>query len=337
MLTSPTQTTEDKYLDAALRPRVFEDYVGQEKIKNNLSVLIEAAQKREEAIEHILLYGSSGLGKTTLAHIIARKMGGNIKITSGPAIEKVGDLASILTNLQDNDILFIDECHRLNKTIEETLYSAMEDFALDIIIGKGPSARTLQLELPRFTLIGATTRIGLISSPLRGRFGATYRLNFYEQEDIESIIAHSAKILKIEIDCDKALKIIANAARRTPRVANRLLKRVRDYSQVRGDGIINEQTAKEALAMLEIDQYGLEPADRHLLEVIITKFNGGPVGIKALTASSNEEAETIADVHEPYLLQTGFLARTPRGRVATKLAYSHLGIKCEEEENKLRF
>lgn len=337
MLTSPKQTTEDKYLDAALRPRSFEKYVGQDKIKNNLSVLIEAAQKRGEAIEHILLYGSSGLGKTTLAHIIARKMGGNIKITSGPAIEKIGDLASILTNLQDSDILFIDEVHRLNKNIEETLYSAMEDFVLDIIIGKGPSARTLQLELPHFTLIGATTRIGLISSPLRGRFGATYRLNFYEQSDIEKIIAHSANILKIEIDKDEALNIIASSARQTPRIANRLLKRVRDYSQVRGNGIINAQTAKEALAMLEIDQYGLEPADRHLLEVIITKFNGGPVGLKALTASSNEEAETIADVHEPYLLQMGFLARTPRGRVATKLAYDHLGIKCEEEENKLRF
>ncbi|MBU1136783.1 Holliday junction branch migration DNA helicase RuvB [Patescibacteria group bacterium] len=335
MLTDSKQSNEDKYLDLTLRPRSFSEYVGQDKIKENLSILIEAAQKRRESIEHILLYGSSGLGKTTLAHIIAKEMGNNIKITSGPAIEKVGDLASILTNLQDGDILFVDECHRMNKTVEETLYPAMEDYVLDIVLGKGPSAKTIQLELPKFTLIGATTRIGLLSSPLRGRFGATYRLDFYQDQDIEKIIARSANILKVQIKDPEALRTIAQCSRKTPRVANRLLKRVRDFSQVRSDGIINKKTAEEALKMLEIDQYGLEPADRHILEVIISKFNGGPVGLKALTATSNEESETIADVHEPYLLQMGFLARTPRGRVATRLAYDHLGIKYDEDQERL--
>jgi len=335
MLTEPKQLKEDKYLDATLRPRSFEEYVGQNKIKDNLSILIEAAKGRNEAIEHVLLYGSSGLGKTTLAHIIAKEMGGNIKITSGPAIEKVGDLASILTNLEDGDILFCDEIHRLNKTIEEVLYPAMEDFVLDIIIGKGPSAKTLQLELPKFTLIGATTRVGLLSSPLRSRFGATYRLDFYQDEDIEKIIDRSSKILKVGIKDPEALKTIAQCSRKTPRVANRLLKRIRDYSQVRSDGEINKKTSQEALKMLEIDQYGLEPSDRHILEVIIKKFNGGPVGLKAITATANEESETIADVHEPYLLQMGFLARTPRGRIATKLAYQHLGLKYDKEQENL--
>ena len=262
-------------------------------------------------------------------------MGNNIKITSGPAIEKVGDLASVLTNLQDGDVLFVDECHRMNKTVEETLYPAMEDYVLDIILGKGPSAKTIQLELPKFTLIGATTRIGLLSSPLRSRFGATYRLDFYRDEDIEKIVARSANILGVQIKNQEALKIISRRSRKTPRVANRLLKRVRDFSQVRSDGVIDKKTAEQALKMLEIDQYGLEPADRHILEVIINKFNGGPVGLKALTATSNEEAETIADVYEPYLLQMGFLARTPRGRVATKLAYNHLKIKYNEEQERL--
>jgi len=330
-ITEPKQLNEDRYLDSTLRPCSFDEYVGQEKIKDNLKILIEAANQRKEAIDHILLSGSSGLGKTTLAYIIAKEMNSNIKITSGPAIEKVGDLASILTNLQPGDILFIDEIHRLNKTIEETLYPVMEDFVLDIIIGKGPSARTLQLELPRFTMIGATTRTGLISSPLRSRFGATYRLDFYQQPDIESIIDRSAKILKVSIDNPEALRIIAQSSRRTPRVANRLLKRVRDYSQVRGNGIINQQTSQEALQMLEIDQYGLEPTDRRLLEMIITKFNGGPVGLHALAAACQEETETIADVHEPYLLQLGFLDRTPRGRIATKLAYNHLGLNYPED------
>ncbi len=324
---NPKQLNEDRYLDSTLRPNSFNEYVGQEKIKENLNILIEAAKKRKESIDHILLCGGSGLGKTTLAYIIAKEMKVNIKVTSGPAIEKVGDLASILTNLQNNDILFIDECHRMNKTIEETLYPAMEDYFLDIIIGKGPSARTLQLELPRFTLIGATTRTGLISSPLRNRFGVTHRLNFYKHSDIERIIARSAGILKVEINEDEAVKTIAQSARKTPRVANRLLKRVRDYSQVRADGIISKQTAQEALQMMEIDQLGLEPADRQILEIIIKKFNGGPVGLQALAAASHEETETIADVYEPYLLQLGFIDRTPRGRIATKLAYDHLKIK----------
>ena len=335
-ITDAKQLNEDRYLDSTLRPCSFDEYVGQEKIKDNLRILIEAANQRKEAIDHILLSGSSGLGKTTLAHIIAKEMKSNIKITSGPAIEKVGDLASILTNLQPGDILFIDEIHRLNKMIEETLYPAMEDFVLDIIIGKGPSARTLQLELPRFTMIGATTRTGLISSPLRGRFGATYHLDFYQQPDIEKIIDRSARILKVEINNPEALQIIAQSARQTPRVANRLLKRVRDYSQVRANGIINQKTAQEALQMLEIDQYGLEPADRRLLETIITKFNGGPVGLQALAAACQEETDTIADVHEPYLLQLGFLDRTPRGRIATKMAYQHLGLNYpEDNSNKL--
>lgn len=333
---NPKQLNEDRYLDSTLRPTSFNEYIGQEKIKENLNILIEAAKKRKESIDHILLCGGSGLGKTTLAHIIAKEMKVNIKVTSGPAIEKVGDLASILTNLQNNDILFIDECHRMNKTIEETLYPAMEDYFLDIIIGKGPSARTLQLELPRFTLIGATTRTGLISSPLRNRFGVTHRLNFYEHLDIEKIITRSARILKVKINEDEAIKIIAQSARRTPRVANRLLKRVRDYSQVRANGIISKQTAQEALQMMEIDQLGLEPADRQILEIIIKKFNGGPVGLQALAAASHEETETIADVYEPYLLQLGFIDRTPRGRIATKSAYNHLGIKYpNNDQDKL--
>lgn len=322
-------------MDYTLRPSSFKEYVGQTKIKNNLDILIRAARQRKEPIDHILLYGSSGLGKTTLAHIIAHELGTNIKITSGPTIEKVGDLASILTNLEEGDILFCDECHRLNRSIEEALYPAMEDFVLDIIIGKGPSARTLQLNLPRFTFIGATTQIGLISTPLRSRFGATYRLDFYEEGDIEQIISRSAKILNVQISNPATLRIIACAARRTPRVANRLLKRVRDYSQVRGDGIINETIAHEALTMLEVDHYGLEPADRRLLETIIKKFNGGPVGLQTLAIAANEDPGTVGDVYEPYLLQLGFLMRTPRGRTATRLAYEHLGLPAPEEPNKL--
>jgi Holliday junction DNA helicase RuvB len=332
---TPKQLNEDRYLDSTLRPRSFEEYMGQQKIKDNLKILMEAAKKRKEPIEHVLLYGGAGLGKTTLSHIIAKEMGCSIKITSGPAIEKVGDLASILTNLQDGDILFIDESHRINKTIEETLYPAMEDFLLDIIIGKGPSARTLRLELPRFTLIAATTRIGLLSSPLRSRFGATFRLDFYEQPDIEKIIARSARILKTAIE-PTAVQMIAQRSRYTPRVANRLLKRTRDYVQVRADGLINQKLAQEALKMLEIDEIGLEPADRYILKTIIKKFNGGPVGLQTLAAATNEETDTIEEVYEPYLLRLGFLARTPKGRLATKLAYDHLGIKYDpEEQNKL--
>ena len=275
------------------------------------------------------------MGKTTLAHVMAKEMGVNIKITSGPAIEKVGDLASVLTNLADGDVLFIDECHRLNKSVEEVLYPAMEDFLLDIIIGKGPSARILRLELPRFTLIAATTRIGLLSSPLRSRFGVTFRLDFYNQEDIGKIIARSAQILKTTIE-PTALQTIAQSSRYTPRVANRLLKRIRDYAQVRADGLINQKLAREGLEMLEIDEIGLEPADRHILETMIKKFNGGPVGLQALAAATNEEPDTIEEVYEPYLLRLGFLARTSKGRQATKLAYEHLGLKYEgENQDKL--
>jgi len=326
--------SEDNYLDSTLRPHSFNEYMGQQKIKDNLQILIQAAKKRNEAIDHILLYGSAGLGKTTLAHIIAREMGNSIKITSGPAIEKIGDLASILTNLQDGDVLFIDEFHRLNRTIEEILYPAMEDFVLDIIIGKGPSARTLQLELPHFTLIGATTRIGMLSSPLRSRFGATYRLDFYDQGDIEKIINRSAQILKTNIE-PLAIQTIAKCSRYTPRVANRLLKRTRDYAQVKSDGLINQKLSLEALKMLEIDKLGLELADRYILETIIKKFNGGPVGLQTLAAATNEETDTIEEIYESYLLRLGFLVRTPKGRMATKLAYDHLGLKYDQEENKL--
>jgi len=334
-VTTPQQLNEDRYLDSTLRPQSFEEYMGQQKIKENLKILMEAAKKRKEPIEHVLLYGSAGLGKTTLGHIIAKEMGCNVKTTSGPAIEKVGDLASILTNLQDGDILFIDESHRINKSIEETLYPAMEDFLLDIIIGKGPSARTLRLELPRFTLIAATTRIGLLSSPLRSRFGATYRLDFYEQEDIEKIIARSSQILKTTIE-PMAVRMVAQSSRYTPRVANRLLKRTRDYAQVKADGLINQKIAQEALKMLEIDEIGLEPADRYILETMIKKFNGGPVGLQALAAATNEEQDTIEEIYEPFLLRLGFLARTPKGRQATKLAYDHLGLKYDKEaQNKL--
>ncbi len=334
-ITNPQEAGEDHRLDMTLRPLRFDEYIGQQKVKDNLKILIEAAKRRGEAIDHTLLYGGAGLGKTTLAHIIAKEMETNIKVTSGPAIEKVGDLASILSNLQNGDVLFCDEVHRINRTVEETLYPALEDFSLDIIIGKGPSARTLQLELPHFTFIGATTRTGLLSSPLRSRFGASYWLNFYDQEDIEKIIARSAKILNVRIKDDQALKIIARSSRRTPRIANRLLKRVRDYSQVKADGIITERTAQEALAMLEIDKFGLESADRHLLEIIIRKFDGGPVGIQTLAAATNEERDTIEEVYEPYLLSMGFLARTNRGRVATEIAYQHLGIKDKHEQKKL--
>lgn len=334
-VTTPQQLNEDRSLDSTLRPRSFEEYMGQQKIKENLKILMEAAKKRKEPIEHVLLYGSAGLGKTTLGHIIAKEMNCNIKVTSGPAIEKVGDLASILTNLQDGDVLFIDESHRINKTIEETLYPAMEDFLLDIIIGKGPSARTLRLELPRFTLIAATTRIGLLSSPLRSRFGATYRLDFYEQSDIEKIISRSAQILKTAIE-PTAVQMVAQRSRYTPRVANRLLKRTRDYAQVRADGLINQELAQEALKMLEIDEMGLELADRYILETMIKKFNGGPVGLQALAAATNEEQDTIEEIYEPFLLRLGFLARTPKGRQATKLAYDHLGLKyVQREQDKL--
>ena len=324
---SPKKRNEDMSLDLALRPKGFEEYIGQEKIKKNLKILIEAAKKRNEPVEHLLFYGPAGLGKTTLAHLIAREMNTQIKITSGPAIEKVGDLASILTNLTPEDILFIDEAHRLNKLIEEILYPAMENRSLDIIIGKGPSARTIQLELPPFTLVAATTRVGLLSSPLRSRFsGGTFRLDFYTEGEIAKIIKRSAGILGVAMDED-AIPIVASRSRFTPRIANRLLKRARDYAEVRGQGVITAPVAKEALKLLEIDELGLESLDRKILETIITKFNGGPVGLGTIAASIIEEEDTIAEIYEPYLIQLGFLDRTPRGRCATIRAYEHMGIK----------
>ncbi|MDD3487694.1 MAG: Holliday junction branch migration DNA helicase RuvB [Candidatus Moranbacteria bacterium] len=335
MITSSIEQSDDTKLDITLRPQTFEEYFGQKKTKKNLRILIDAAKKRGEPIEHVLLYGPAGLGKTTLAHIIANEMNASIRATSGPAIEKVGDLGSILTNLGEGDILFIDEIHRLNKLIEEVLYPAMEDFKLDIIIGKGPSAKTLQLDLPRFTLIGATTRLGSISSPLRNRFGVVNRLDFYENEEIENIVRRSANILSVPIDSAGA-KSVSRSSRRTPRVANRLLKRVRDYTQVQDQNTITEDLCRAAFENLEIDELGLEPTDRYILETIINKFNGGPVGLSTIAAATSEETETIEDVYEPYLLQIGFLARTPRGRVATEAAYRHLGLAYNKEQgNKL--
>lgn len=323
--TKPEPTEEDKILDLTLRPKVWSDYVGQEKVKKNIKIIIEAAKKRGETPDHLLFYGNAGLGKTTLAYLIAKEMKTNIRVTSGPAIEKAGDLAAILTNLNDGDVLFIDECHRLSKLIEEYLYPAMEDFKLNLIAGKGPMARTMELPIPHFTLIGATTRIALLSTPLRNRFGATFQLNFYKMEDIEKILWRSSRILRVRTH-PKALQIIAQRSRFTPRVANRLLKRVRDFAQVEGKGIITEEIAQKALDFLEIDEMGLEPGDRRILEAIIKKFNGGPVGLKTLAAACSEEEDTILDIYEPYLMQLGFIQRTPRGRIATKLAYKHLGI-----------
>ena len=321
---------EDQLLDQTLRPDNFREFVGQEKIKNNLKIMIEAAGKRKESLEHILLYGPSGLGKTTLAHIIAKESGSGIKITSGAALEKAGDIAAILTSLQDGDTFFIDEVHRLNRIIEEVLYPAMENFKLDIVIGKGASAKTIQINLPRFTLVAATTRIALLSSPFRSRFGVSYRLDFYKHEDIERIIERSAKILNITLN-KEAEKTLAKASRYTPRIANKLLKRSRDLAQVRGYKTVDEKIVKEALQMLDIDELGLEATDRKILETIIRNFSGGPVGIKTIAASIAEEEETIEDVFEPYLMQIGFLARTPKGRVATRSAYEHLKIKGQPE------
>jgi len=314
----------DKVLDQTLRPQKWDEYIGQESLKKNLKIIITAAKERNEPIEHILFYGPAGLGKTTLAHLIAKEMNAQIKITSGPAIERVGDLASILTNLSPHDILFIDEAHRLNKMIEEVLYPAMESRSLDIIIGKGPSARSIQLELPPFTLIAATTRMAMLSSPLRSRFsGGTFRLDFYNHEEIKKIILRSAKILGADIK-EEAAQEIAKRSRFTPRIANNLLKRCRDYAQIYNKSIIDENIAKEALELLEIDEIGLTNHDRQILKIIIEKFDGGPVGIQTLSAASSEETETIEDVYEPYLMQLGFLKRTPRGRMATPLAYKHL-------------
>ncbi len=324
-IVTPKEQNEDQVFDITLRPKVLSEYIGQEQIKKNLEIFIAAAKKRKEPIEHVLLYGCPGLGKTTLAHVISNEMGAQIRITSGPAIERAGDLAAILTNLGEGDILFIDEIHRLNKVIEEVLYPAMEEYALDLVIGKGPGARTVRLNLPRFTIIGATTKVSMISSPLRDRFGATYHLNFYEDADIGKIINRSAKILNIKID-NGAVELLANRARKTPRVANRILKRVRDYAEVKANGIITVELAEEALKNLGVDQFGLDQIDRRILESIIQKFQGGPVGLNTLSAATGEEESSIEEVYEPYLLQLGFLNRTPRGRVVTEAACKHLNL-----------
>lgn len=323
-IVTPGERAEDQTLDATLRPKKLGEFIGQQKVKDNLTIFMEAARKRDEPIEHVLLHGPPGIGKTTLAHIIASEMSVNVRVTSGPAIEKAGDLGAILTNLEDGDILFIDEIHRLNRIVEEVLYPAMEDYALDLVVGKGPSARTLRLDLPKFTLVGATTRVHLLSSPLRDRFGSVYKLDFYEHGDIEQIVGRSAGILDVAVE-PEALQHIAGRARRTPRVANRLLKRVRDYAQVKADGKVTPGVALDALSQLEVDEEGLDEVDRKILATIIDKFGGGPVGLNTIAAVISEDQSTLEDVYEPYLMQIGFLARTPRGRVATEAAYKHLG------------
>lgn len=322
---SPRASDEEQTFEFSLRPKSLDEFVGQTGLKENLRVFMGAAKKREEPIEHVLLYGNPGLGKTTLAHIIAHEMSSQIRVTSGPALEKVGDLAAIISNLKKGDVLFIDEIHRINKTIEEVLYPAMEDYALDIIVGKGPTARTLRLNLEHFTLIGATTRLSLLSAPLRDRFGLVHHLDFYSTQDLSEIIKRSAQLLRVPID-EEAVTLLSERSRLTPRIANRLLRRARDVAQVKSNGSITVDLCAQALEMLRVDHKGLDHIDRHILTTLIQKFGGGPVGLSTMAAATQEEVETIEDVHEPYLLQLGFLARTPRGRMATEHAYTHLGF-----------
>lgn len=333
-LTTPEGATDERLFEVSLRPQTLTDFIGQQHIKENLGVFIQAAKGRNESLEHTLLYGNPGLGKTTLAHIIAKEMGGSLVITSGPSLERVGDLAAILSNLQQGDVLFIDEIHRINKTLEEALYPAMEDYALDIILGKGPAARTLRMPLAKFTLIGATTRISLLSGPLRDRFGHVFHLQFYEAPDIEQILKRTARIFDTLLD-DSACALIASRARRTPRVANRLLRRTRDFAQIEGDGTITETQAAYALARLQVDPLGLEHTDHLLLRTIIEKFDGGPVGLQSLAAATAEDVSTIEEVYEPFLMQIGFLERTPKGRCATRLAYEHLGFQMPAQRATL--
>ncbi len=326
-------STEERNLEQT-RPLTFQDYIGQERIKENLKIYVDAARKRGEALDHVLFYGPPGLGKTTLAYVIAHEMGVGIRTTSGPAIERPGDLAAILTNLQERDVLFIDEIHRLSKPVEEALYPAMEEFKFDIVIGQGPGARAIRLELPRFTLIGATTRVGLLSSPLRARFGVLIRLDYYTPDELQRIVLRAASILAIPLE-EGGAREIAMRSRGTPRVALRLLRRVRDYAQVKGDGVITEAIAREALTFMEIDRHGLDKMDRAILRTIVEKFGGGPVGIDTLSAALSEERDTIEDFHEPFLIQMGYIHRTPRGRVATRRAYEYLGVAPRLEQKEL--
>ena len=333
-LVAPDLQPEDTIIDVSLRPKTFDEFIGQPKVKENLSIFLEAAKKRGEPCEHVLLYGPPGLGKTTLAYVIGHEMGAQVKVTSGPALERVGDLAAILTNLNDGDILFVDEIHRMNRTIEEVLYPAMEDYALDIVIGKGPTARTLRLDLKKFTLVGATTRLSLLSAPLRDRFGAIHHLDFYGTDEMADIVKRSARILNVPLE-DEPARTIASRSRRTPRIANRLLKRARDYAEVRASGVLDDPTVTSALTSLDIDVYGLDDADRRFLRTLIERFKGGPVGLTTLAAATSEEMDTLEEVIEPFLMQEGFITRTPRGRVATELAYKHLGFEMPEEQTGL--